>query len=64
MMFMECSARNHEMTVEVFMRLAKEVTKRIDEGEIDPKNELLGVKLGGYRKEKETAGKWNWWRCF
>lgn len=65
MLFMESSAKDHALTSEVFYqiiqifnRLATEVIRRIECGEIDPKNEAFGVKLGGYQGGKtETKGR-------
>lgn len=50
--------------MQVFMSLAEEVLRRIDEGEIDPKNEMLGVKIGTLElKEAVVEGESRGWCC-
>lgn len=44
--------RAHQRSItaqmQIFFRLAREIMRKIDCGEIDPKNEACGVKLGAY----------------
>jgi hypothetical protein len=45
--------------MQIFFKLAREIIKKIEANEIDPKNEMLGVKLGSYRsKSDEAPRKW------
>lgn len=46
MLFMECSAKNGRNIDALFTLLSENILTRIDNGEIDPKNESIGVKLG------------------
>lgn len=52
MLFMECSAKSGENIEGLFVGLADAITGRIQKGEIDPKNESIGVKLGTLEVQK------------
>jgi hypothetical protein len=43
--------------MKAFVSLAKEICRKIEVNEIDPKNELLGVKLGNYRQKNSEQPK-------
>lgn len=45
-MFMECSAKSGQNIDSVFIQISEAILAKIDKGEIDPKNESIGIKLG------------------
>ena len=55
MLFMECSAKNGRNIDALFTLLSEHILARIDNGEIDPRNESIGVKLGTLETERVAA---------
>ena len=51
MLFLECSAKTAQNVDQVFVLLSEAIAERIHKGEIDPKNESIGVKLGNLELE-------------
>lgn len=49
--------------MKVFIKLAEEIVRKIDSNEIDPRNELLGVKLGTYRQKLGEENSQRKWPC-
>lgn len=45
-MFMECSAKSGHNIDALMMKLSETILGRIEKGEISPKNEAIGVKIG------------------
>jgi Ras-related protein Rab-2A len=43
---MECSAKSGQNIDAIFMQISETIVGKIDRGEIDPKNESIGIKLG------------------
>jgi hypothetical protein len=43
---MECSAKSGQNIDTLFCTLAEAIVSKIDKGEVDPKNESIGIKLG------------------
>ena len=46
LLFMECSAKSGQNIDALFCTLAEAIVAKIDKGEVDPKNESIGIKLG------------------
>ncbi len=46
MLFFECSAKTADGINKFFLETAKKVMKKINNGTIDPTNDVHGVKLG------------------
>ena len=46
MLFTECSAKTGNNIDSVFTKITDEIAERIGKGELDPKNESIGIKLG------------------
>ncbi len=57
MLFMECSAKSGQNIDAIFMQISETIVGKIDRGEIDPKNESIGIKLGTLETEKQTQRK-------
>lgn len=43
---MECSAKSGQNIDAVFSHISEGILAKIDRGEIDPRNESIGIKLG------------------
>ena len=43
---MECSAKSGQNVDGLFLVLTEAISIKIDKGEIDPKNESIGIKIG------------------
>lgn len=43
---MECSAKTGQNIEGVFGQVSEVIANKIDRGELDPKNESIGIKLG------------------
>lgn len=54
MNFMECSAKTGQHIETIFVKISEIILGKIDNGEIDPKNESIGIKLGNLEVEKGT----------
>ena len=54
MLFLECSAKTGENIQAVFATISDTISARIEKGEIDPKNESIGVKMGSLQLEKSN----------
>ena len=52
MLFMECSAKSGQNIDGLFMVLSEGITEKIEKGEIDPRNEAIGIKIGALETEK------------
>jgi Ras-related protein Rab-2A len=52
LMFMECSAKSGQNIDAVFLHISEAILGKIDKGEIDPRNESIGIKLGTLEAEK------------
>ena len=46
MLFMECSAKSGQNIDALFMTLSENINTKIEKGEIDPKNQAIGIKIG------------------
>lgn len=46
MLFMECSAKSGQNVDAMFLVLTEGINTKIEKGEIDPKNEAIGIKIG------------------
>lgn len=43
---MECSAKSGQNVDTLFLVLTENICGKIEKGEIDPKNEAIGIKIG------------------
>jgi Ras-related protein Rab-2A len=57
MAFMECSAKSGQNIDAIFTSVSEAIIGKIDKGEIDPKNESIGIKLGTLEVEKSQKNK-------
>ena len=46
MHFMECSAKTGQNIEGIFAQASEVIVNKIEKGELDPKNESIGIKLG------------------
>ena len=54
---MECSAKSGQNIEAVFSLIAETIVNKIAKGQLDPKNEAIGIKLGSMETEKELRKK-------
>lgn len=57
MLFMECSAKSGQNIDALFLVLSESINTKIEKGEIDPKNEAIGIKIGAMESEREIEDK-------
>ena len=50
---MECSAKTGQNIEGIFGQVSEVIVGKIGRGELDPKNESIGIKLGAMESEKE-----------
>lgn len=51
MLFMECSAKSGQNVDALFLTLSESINKKIENKELDPKNEAIGIKIGSLETE-------------
>ena len=56
---MECSAKSGQNIDAVFGLISETIANKIAKGELDPKNESIGIKLGAMETEREENKKKN-----
>ena len=49
---MECSAKTGQNIEGIFGQISEVIVGKINKGELDPKNESIGIKLGALEGEK------------
>lgn len=54
MLFMECSAKTGRNIDSIFTQLSDNIVSRVEKGELDPKNESIGIKLGSMETDKNN----------
>ncbi|CAD8062438.1 unnamed protein product [Paramecium sonneborni] len=52
--YIEASALNGFNVVEIFENLTQQILKEIQNGEIDPQNEIYGIKIGDFEKRRNS----------
>lgn len=57
MLFMECSAKSGQNIDAMFMVLTENINNKIEKGDIDPKNEAIGIKIGAMESERQISEK-------
>ena len=66
MHFMECSAKTGQNIEGIFSQISEVISNKIAKGELDPKNESIGIKLGameaepGVKKDRKNCC-WSVW---
>ena len=54
---MECSAKSGQNVDAMFLVLTETINTKIEKGEIDPKNQAIGIKIGAMESEKQISEK-------
>lgn len=55
MLFMECSAKSGQNIDALFLVLTESINTKIEKGDIDPKNEAIGIKIGSMETERQIS---------
>lgn len=57
LLFLESSAKTGQNIETVFGQISEVIVDKITRGELDPKNESIGIKLGAMETEREQKKK-------